>query len=132
MEELVLRATGRSFEDASYDLRSLESVISGYRLIIDKTLPITLGKRTLTDSIKEDIGYAVRIERGSLVVLLEFIAKHPELVSMFSLDGGNQLATFVSKLIKDVLSFRRAVTDILEKGQKPSVAANPNLSLIHI
>ncbi|MEH6639046.1 MAG: hypothetical protein V7717_07240 [Porticoccaceae bacterium] len=119
---ILLYAQGDAFGKGSYDLRSLELIVTNYRLIVDHLLPLAVGQKTLTDRIKDEVKYKVEINNGSLEVILNFILEHPELFAAAAAsDGGYQLASFISKLIDGVVNLRRALTAILQNGQKPII-----------
>ncbi|MGE0623669.1 MAG: hypothetical protein AB7I04_04365 [Pseudomonadales bacterium] len=126
MEKLLLLAEGSAFEDSSFDLRALESTLTNYRQLIDHTLPISLGHRSLTPRTKREIEYSAKIENGSLRVVLEFLVEHPEVLTLLAVDGGNQLAAVVAKLVRDAVVLRRAVTKILDMGNQPKIQADAN------
>ncbi len=125
MDSISFKATGSAFRNKNkYDLRSLEYLLTNYRLIIDHTLPLVLGRRTLSRRMISDINYEVEIKHGSLATLLDFAINHQEELfsatgALASADGGKFLVTSISKLISDILDFRRKFTDILENGKKP-------------
>jgi hypothetical protein len=47
-EDIHIYAKGLAFSDGIYDLRTLESVISNYRKILDRLVTVQLGKRQVS------------------------------------------------------------------------------------
>ena len=78
MSEILLKAEGSGFEGGVYDLRAVETVISSYRQIIDRTLPVVLNHRTLTPEIRNKVKYEVQIKQGSLEVYTNLVLQHNE------------------------------------------------------
>lgn len=85
---ILLKAQGEAFGYGKYDLRSLDLIVSNYRLIIDHALPLVVGQKTLTDRIKNEVKYEVEVRDGSLEVLLNFILEHHKLLAVLSANGG--------------------------------------------
>ena len=71
--DIRIYAKGAAFEDGVFDLRSLEILLSSYRSILDRLVAVQLGRRQLTDSIKRQLNYDVKINDGSIGLLLDFI-----------------------------------------------------------
>ncbi|MBZ2189035.1 hypothetical protein K8B33_07995 [Alcanivorax sp. JB21] len=119
---ILLYAQGEAFDERVFDLRSLELVLTNYRLIVDHLLPLAVGQKTLTDRLKNDVKYEVGVKNGSLEVVLNFILENPELlVAAAATDGGHQIASFIAKMIKGVVELRRALNAVLENGKKPAI-----------
>ena len=121
---ILLFAQGEAFDERVFDFRSLELVLTNYRLIIDNLLPLAVGQKTLTDRLKNDVKYEVGLKNGSLEVVLNFILENPELfvaAAATATDGGHQLASLIAKMIKGVVELRRALTAVLENGMKPTI-----------
>lgn len=122
MSEILLKAEGNGFEKGVYDLRAVETIISSYRQIIDKTLPVCLGHKNLTPDIKNKVKYEVQIKPGSLQIITDLVLQHKEDVAALLIsDGGQGLTELLAKLIVGVIDFRRKFTDLLEKSIKPSI-----------
>lgn len=126
---IQLYAQGGAFEGGKFNLRSLELVLSNYRSIIDHTLPLVVGQKTLTDRVKNEVKYEVEVKNGSLEVLLNFILEHPELLAITSFDGGRALAGAISKIIKGAIDLRRALTKILENGLRPIIHIDQSINI---
>ena len=77
---ILLYAQGDAFEKGVFDLRSLELIVTNFRLIVDHLLPLAIGQKTLTDRIKNEVKYNVAVNNGSLEVILNFILQNPELL----------------------------------------------------
>lgn len=118
---ILLHADGNAFHDGKFDLRSLELIVYNYRLIIDNSLPIVIGQKTLTDRIKNEIKYEVEVRDGSLEVLLNFVLENPEILSVLATDGGYTFSQAISKLINGAINLRRALTKVLEVGLSPNI-----------
>jgi hypothetical protein len=122
MSEILLKAEGNGFDGGVYDLRAVETVISSYRQIIDKTLPIVLNHKTLTPEIRNKVKYEIQIKQGSLEVYTNLVLQHKDDIAALLLsDGGKGITEILAKLIVSVIDFRRKFTDLLEKGIKPSI-----------
>ncbi len=126
---ILLFAQGEAFDGGKYDLRSLELIVSNYRLIIDHTLPLVIGQKTLTDRIRNEVKYEVEVRDGSLEVILNFILEHPELLAVLSADGGYVLAETISKIVKGAIDLRRALTKILENGLRPTIHIDQSVNI---
>ncbi|EMR12640.1 hypothetical protein MPL1_09180 [Methylophaga lonarensis MPL] len=127
---ILLYAQGDAFSDGSFDLRSFELVITNYRMIVDHLLPLAIGQKTLTDRVKNDVKYKVEVNEGSVEIILNFILENHELLIAAAVsDGGNQLASVISKLINGVVDLRRALTTILQAGLKPTIHIDQSIHL---
>lgn len=122
-EALVFLVEGSAFEATGYDLRLVERLLTDYRRLVDNTLPLAVGQRTLTDKIRQAVTYQVTFERGSWRTLLELVLEHKELLAAIAAVHGapEQLAQYVAKVINGVLELRRILDAFLEKGEKPNV-----------
>ena len=124
MSEILLKAEGSAFEKGVYDLRAVETILSSYRQIIDKTLPVCLGHKSINLDIKNKVKYEVQIRQGSLEIITNLVLamEHKEdIAALLLCDGGKGLTDTVIKMIISVIDFRRKFTDLLEKGIKPSI-----------
>jgi hypothetical protein len=122
VSEILLKAEGNGFDGGVYDLRAVETVISSYRQIIDKTLPVVLNHKTLTPEIRNKVKYEVQIKQGSLEVYTNLVLQHKDdIAALLLADGGKGITEVLAKLIVSVIDFRRKFTDLLEKGIKPSI-----------
>lgn len=120
---LEFHADGEAFSGGRYDLRSVERLLSDYRRLIDQTLPLALGQKTLTPRMREEVGYDISFKEGSWVTLLQFAIEHNELLAaVAATDGGaHLLAEHISKIIHAVLELRRLFEERLSKGERPRI-----------
>ena len=51
-QDIRIYAEGLAFSDGIYDLRTLETVISSYRKILDRLVSVQLGKRQVTRELR--------------------------------------------------------------------------------
>ena len=114
--DLKIYSKGSAFEGGVYDLRSLETLISSSRSIIDRLVAVQLGKRQLTEKIKNQLNYDVEIKEGSIELLINFSLEHPELLIVFAEDGGYQLSNILTTLFRDAINLRKAASKFIEKG----------------
>lgn len=126
MADLVLTAKGSGFQDQQYDLRAVEKILSNYRMILDNSVSLVAGQRTMTDKLRSQIEYKSTFRAGSLEVLTNLVLPTSVLIGGLASDGGYQLAGQVSKLLNGVMEFRRIWTDFAEKGKKPEVTVVPD------
>ncbi len=122
MAEILLRAEGNGFDGGVYDLRAVETVISSYRQIIDKTLPVCLNHKTLTPELRNKVKYEIQIKQGSLEVYTNLVLQHKEdIAALLVSDGGKGITELLAKMIVGIIDLRRKFTDMLEKGVKPTI-----------
>lgn len=114
--DIRIYAKGTAFEDGVFDLRSLELLLSSYRSILDRLVAVQLGRRQLTDKIKKQLNYDVKINDGSIELLLDFVFQHQEIVTVLAQDGGYQLSSMLLNLYRDAIDLRKAASDFIEKG----------------
>jgi hypothetical protein len=105
--DLKICAKGTAFESGVYDLRSLDLLISGYRSILDRLVAVQLGRRQLPDKAKRQLSYDVKINEGSIELLIDFVFDHPEVLAILSQDGGYQLSIALTKLYRDAIPPRQ-------------------------
>jgi len=120
---LKFSAEGLAFKTHKYDLRTVERLLTDYRRLVDQTLPLVIGQKTLTARLRSQVRYEVSFSAGSWITILEFVWEHREaLAAIAATDGGlHSLAGRIAKLIDAVLSFRRRYEDLLSKGEKPTI-----------
>ncbi len=114
--DLKIYSKGEAFQAGVYDLRSLETLVSSYRSILDKLVAVQLGRRQLNDKIKNQLNYEVEIKEGSIELLINFALDHPEILVVFAEDGGYQLSNILTGLYKDAINLRKAAAKFIEKG----------------
>ncbi len=123
MGELILKAEGSGFEGKQYDLRSLERLLSNYRQIIDRTLPIGTGQKTLSAGLKARIDYQVELRPGCLEIIVDLICNLDEdVLGAVLFDGGSCLTTMVASLLSEAIAIRRKAAEFLEKGMQFNLA----------
>ena len=122
--DLRIYAKGRAFESGVYDLRSLELLLSGYRSILDRLVAVQLGHRQLPDKTKRQLNYDVKINEGSIEILVDFVLEHPETIAVMAHDGGYQLSVMLTKLYRDAISLREAASKFIEKGLAFNIKIN--------
>lgn len=71
-QDLRIYAKGLAFSDGVYDLRTLESLITNYRKILDRLVAVQLGKKQVSPDLKNQLDYDVRINSGSIELLINF------------------------------------------------------------
>lgn len=115
-QDLRIYAKGLAFADGIYDLRTLESVISNYRKILDRLVSVELGKRQVTKDLRAQLGYQVQINPGSVELLVKFLLEHKEVIAVFAADGGYKLSEIIVKLLRDAIDLRKKASEALKKG----------------
>lgn len=115
-QDIRIYAKGLAFSDGIYDLRTLESVISNYRKILDRLVTVQLGKRQVSRDLRSQLGYQVQIRAGSIELLVKFLLEHKELLVVFAADGGYTLSEIVVRLLRDAIDLRKKASELLKKG----------------
>lgn len=115
-QDIRIYAKGLAFSDGIYDLRTLESVISNYRKILDRLVTVQLGKRQVSRDLRSQLGYQVQISSGSIELLVKFLLEHKELLVVFAADGGYTLSEIVVRLLRDAIDLRKKASELLKKG----------------
>lgn len=125
--DLRVYAEGESFRDGVYDLRHLEALVGGQRKILDKLTAISLGTNDSNKKFKESLGYNVKINPGSIELLIDFALTHKEVFAVLAADGGNMLSKAVIELWRDAVDLREKAAKALEKGLKVNITVNANI-----
>lgn len=115
-KDIRIYAKGLAFADGIYDLRTLESVISNYRKILDRLVSVQLGKRQVTKDLRAQLGYQVQINPGSIELLVKFLLEHKEVIAVFAADGGYALSEIIVKLLRDAVDLRKKAAEVLKNG----------------
>ncbi|WP_323753548.1 hypothetical protein [Marinobacter sp.] len=115
-QDLRVYAKGLAFSDGVYDLRTLESLITNYRKIFDRLIAVQLGKRQVSPELKSQLDYDVRIQSGSIELLIDFVLEHREYIAVFSADGGAALSKAIVTLLRDAVDLREKASQVIEKG----------------
>lgn len=114
--DIRIYAKGNAFASETYDLRTLETIISNYRIILDRLVAVQLGRRQITEQVKQQIGYETKIRNGSLELLITFVFQHKELLgAIVADDGGTTLAHAITRLYMGALDLKKAVAKLIEK-----------------
>lgn len=115
-QDIRIYAKGLAFSDGIYNLRTLESVISNYRKILDRLVTVQLGKRQVSRDLRSQLGYQVQISSGSIELLVKFLLEHKELLVVFAADGGYTLSEIVVRLLRDAIDLRKKASELLKNG----------------
>lgn len=127
--DLRFYAEGTAFNNGVYDLRSMELLISSYRAITDRLIAVQLGRRQLTPSIKNQIDYQVKVNPGSIELLIDFVFTNKEILGVLATDGGSQLSTVITKLFREAINLRKEVAAVIEKGLPINITINNNVNI---
>jgi len=128
MSDLRVYAKGGSFSpDGIYDLRHLENLVGGQRKILDKLTFVALGVSESNKKLKEGLDYNVKINPGSIELLIDFALSHKELFAILAADGGLTLSKVIVELWRDAVALREKAAQLLEKGLKINLTINANL-----
>lgn len=115
-QDMRIYAEGPAFSDGIYDLRTLDTVISNYRIILDRLVSVQLGKRQVTSELKSQLGYQVQIKSGSIELLVKFLLEHKELIAAFAASDGSMLSQIIVALLRDAIDLRKKATELIKKG----------------
>lgn len=116
-QDIRIYAEGQAFKDGVYDLRALETVITGYRKVLDRLVSVQMGRLQVPRDLKSQIGYEVTINKGSIELLVKLLLDHKELlVGALAADGGQALSQVILILLNDAISLRKKATEILKNG----------------
>lgn len=115
-QDLRIYAKGLAFADGIYDLRTLESLISSYRKILDRLVAVQLGKRQVPRDLRSQLGYQVQINPGSIELLVNFLLEHKEFIAVFAADGGHALSETIVRLLRDAIDLRKKASEAIKKG----------------
>lgn len=115
-QDLRIYAKGLGFSDGIYDLRTLEALITNYRKILDRLFAVQLGKKQVSPDLKSQLDYDVRINQGSIELLINFALEHREYIAAFAADGGAALSKVIVTLLRDAVKLREKASECIEKG----------------
>jgi hypothetical protein len=115
-QDLRIYAKGLAFSNGVYDLRTLEVFISNYRKILDRLIAVQLGKKQVSPDLKSQLNYDVRINQGSIELLINFALEHSEYIAIFASDGGATLSRIIVTLLRDAIRLREIASECIEKG----------------
>lgn len=120
-QDLRIYAKGLAFSDGIYDLRTLEALITNYRKILDRLVAVQLGKKQVSPDLKSQLDYDVRINQGSIELLINFALEHREYIAVFAADGGAALSKVIVTLLRDAVKLREKASECIEKGLPISI-----------
>ncbi|MDQ1883130.1 hypothetical protein RA180_03875 [Aeromonas salmonicida] len=129
-EDLRIYAKGNAFTGGTYSLRYLDVLISNHRRILDQLIAVSLGKSKVDKHIREQIDYQVKINDGSIELLIDFIVNNQEVFAPLAADGGYQLSNAIVSLYKDAINLRDAVAKISDKGLQVKININNSFNLL--
>lgn len=115
-QDLRIYAKGLAFSDGIYDLRTLEALITNHRKILDRLVAVQLGKKQVSPDLKSQLDYDVRINHGSIELLINFALEHREYIAAFAADGGAALSKVIVTLLRDAVKLREKASECIEKG----------------
>lgn len=115
-QDIRIFAQGLAFSEGIYDLRTLDTVISNYRKILDRLVSVHLGNRQVPKDLRTQLGYQVQIKSGSIELLIKFLLEHKELIAAFAADGGYTLAKIIVELFSDAIALRKKASELIKNG----------------
>lgn len=128
-QDIRIYAKGLAFSDGIYDLRTLETVISNYRKILDRLVSVQLGKRQVSRDLRSQLGYQVQINSGSIELLINFLLEHKEFIAAFAADGGYTLAKIVVELLRDAIELRKKASELIKNGLTINITISNSLNV---
>lgn len=128
-QDLRIFAKGLAFSDGIYDLRTLESVISNYRKILDRLVAVHMGRRQVAKDLRTQLGYQVQINPGSIELLVTFLLEHKEILAIFVADGGYTLSEIIVKLLRDAVDLRKKAAEVLKQGLSVNIKISNSFNL---
>jgi len=129
-QDIRIYAEGMAFKDGVYDLRALETVIAGYRKVLDRLVAVQMGRRQVPRGLKSQLGYEVAINKGSIELLVRFLLEHKELlVGVIAADGGQALSQAILMLLSDAIDLRKIATNFLKKGLTVKININNSFNI---
>lgn len=127
--DLTIHADGAAFTDGVYDLRYLETLLASYRQILDRLIALQTGNGNVTDKLKRDLGYNVRVREGSLQVLVDLVFQYPELLGSLAHDDGLQVSRAITRLFRSAINLRRYASEFLTKGLPISITISNSFNV---
>ncbi len=115
---ILIRACGNAFNDGKYDLRSLETVVHNYRVMLDKLIATQLqyGHGQAKRNIKSN--YEVEIKNGSLEFLI-YLCNMDNLAAM-SASAPTGLVDISNKIVllyRNVIELYQMKNSIEQRGE---------------
>ena len=128
-QDIRIYAKGLAFSEGIYDLRTLETVISNYRKILDRLVSVQLGKRQVSRDLRTQLGYQVQIKPGSIELLIKFLLEHKEFIAAFAADGGYTLARIIVELLRDAIALRKKASELIKNGLSVNITISNSFNV---
>lgn len=128
-QDIRIYAKGLAFSEGIYDLRTLETVISNYRKILDRLVSVQLGKRQVSRDLRTQLGYQVEIKPGSIELLIKFLLEHKEFIAAFAADGGYTLAKIIVELLRDAIALRKKASELIKNGLSVNITISNSFNV---
>lgn len=128
-QDLRIYAKGEAFANGVYDLRTLENLISNYRKILDRLVAVHLGKKQIPKDLKNQLDYEVKINSGSIELLIDFVLDHKDYLAVFAADGGETLSKIVVTLLRDAIALRKKASELAEKKLPFTININNSFNI---
>lgn len=126
---LLIYAEGAAFADGVYDLRTLETVVSCQRQILDRLIAVQIGKRQIPRNLKNQISYKTKIESGSIKFLVELLLEHREYIAVFAAHEGMRFAPQIVQLLSDAISLRKIAASLKKLGLTINVTISNSFNI---
>lgn len=114
--DLRIYAEGAAFANGGYDLRTLETIISCQRQILDRLIAVNIGKRQIPKDLKNQISYNTKIQSGSIELLIELLVEHREYIAIFAAHEGVRFAQQIVQLLSDAIGLRKMAASFKKLG----------------
>ena len=128
-QDLRIYAKGEAFTDGIYDLRTLEILVSNYRKILDRLVAVQLGRKQVTPDLKSQLDYNVRINSGSIELLVNFALEHREYFAALAVDGGQALSKAIVILLRDAITLREKASELIKQGLTVNIHISNSFNL---
>lgn len=128
-QDLRIYAEGLAFSNGTYNLRTLEAIISNYRKILDRLVSVQLGKRQVSRELRNQLDYQVQINSGSIELLIKFLLEHKELLAVFAASDGYTLSQIIVTLLRDAIDLRKKATELIKKGLTVNITISNSFNI---
>ena len=105
-------------------LRTLEALITNYIKILDRLVAVQLGKKRVSPDLRNQLDYDVRLNQGSIELLISFALEHKECIAAFAADGGAVRSKVIVTLLRDAVKLREKASECIKRG----LSININIS----
>lgn len=129
VQDIRIYAKGLAFSEGVYNLRILEKIITNYRIILDRLVAVQLGKKKVSSDLKSQLNYDVRINEGSIELLINFALEHKEYIAAFAPDGGAGISNIIVNLLRDSVKLREVASKFMEKGLPININISNNFNI---